>query len=79
MTYPLVEVLWRDAFFDFDQKQEEPDREDYIVSTIGHLIGRDETWVHLAAEVLPDGDGFRAVTHIPVSIVETTNYLRRQQ
>jgi hypothetical protein len=31
--------------------------------------------VSLAQEILPDGDGFRAVTHIPMSIVERVERL----
>ena len=30
----------------------------------------------MAQEILPDGDGFRAVTHIPVAVVETIVALR---
>jgi hypothetical protein len=70
-VHPLVIIRWRDAYFDFDANEAERSRDDYIVTTVGHLIGQDALFVSLAAEVLPDGDGFRAVTHIPlVAIVE---------
>jgi hypothetical protein len=68
--YPLVVVTWRDAFFDFDQKDAGDCRADYLVHTVGFLLAEGPKFVSLAQEVLPDGDGFRAVTHIPVSIVE---------
>lgn len=71
LTYPLVLVTWRDAFFDFDQKEAEDCRPDYLVHTVGFLLSDGPKFVSLAQEVLPDGDGFRAVTHIPLSIVES--------
>ena len=70
VEYPLVLVTWRDAFFDFDQKDPEDYRADYLVHTVGFLLSDGPKFVSLAQEVLPDGDGFRAVTHIPLSIVE---------
>ena len=45
-------------------------RPDYLVHTVGFLLAEGPKFVSLAQEVLPDGDGFRAVTHIPLSIVE---------
>lgn len=68
--HPLVLVIWRDAFFDFDQRGAEDCRPDYLVHTVGFLLAEGPRFVSLAQEVLPDGDGFRAVTHVPVSIVE---------
>jgi hypothetical protein len=65
----LVLVTWRDAWFDFDQSND--DRADYLVSTVGFVVGEDPRFVSVAQEVLPDGDGFRAVTHIPRSVVES--------
>jgi hypothetical protein len=70
LEQPLVLVVWRDAFFDFDQHDPEDCRADYLVHTVGFLVSDGPRFVSLAQEVLPDGDGFRAVTHIPVSIVE---------
>ena len=69
LEHPLVVVIWRDAFFDFDQADAEDVRPDYLVHTVGFLLSDGPTFVSLAQEVLPDGDGYRAVTHIPVSIV----------
>jgi hypothetical protein len=68
--HPLVLVIWRDAYFDFDQRDAEDPRPDYLVHTVGFLLSEGPKFVSLAQEVLPDGDGYRAVTHIPLSIVE---------
>ena len=70
LEHPLALVIWRDAFFDFDQSDPDDVRPDYLVHTVGFLIAQGPKFVSLAQEVLPDGDGFRAVTHIPLSIVE---------
>jgi hypothetical protein len=70
LEQPLVLVIWRDAFFDFDQHDPEDCRPDYLVHTVGFLVSDGPRFVSLAQEVLPDGDGFRAVTHIPISIIE---------
>lgn len=71
----LVLVTWRDAFFDFDQKSPEDRRPDYLVHTVGFLVNDGPTFVSLAQEVLPDGEGFRAVTHIPVAVVQRIELL----
>jgi hypothetical protein len=76
IEHPLVVVIWRDAFFDFDQANVEDVRPDYLVHTVGFLLADGPTFVSLAQEVLPDGDGYRAVTHIPVSIVHRVVRLR---
>ncbi len=68
--FPLVLVTWRDAWFDFDEPDPEDARADYLVTTVGFLVRNGPRFVSIAQEVLPDGDGFRAVTHIPVSVVE---------
>jgi hypothetical protein len=70
LEHPLALVIWRDAFFDFDQSDPDDVRPDYLVHTVGFLLAQGPKFVSLAQEVLPDGDGFRAVTHIPLSIVE---------
>ena len=69
--YPLVLVTWHDAFFDFDQTGPDDCRADYLVRTVGFLVHQGPRFVSIAQEVLPDGEGFRAVTHIPRSIVES--------
>jgi hypothetical protein len=73
---PLVLVTWRDAWFDFDEPDPEDVRADYLVRTVGYLVRRGPRFVSVAQEILPDGDGFRAVTHIPVAVVETIASLR---
>ena len=69
-AFPLVLVTWRDAWFDFDEPDPEDVRADYLVNTVGYLVRSGPRFVSVAQEVLPDGDGFRAVTHIPVAVVE---------
>ena len=68
---PLVVVTWRDAWFAYQQAHEADHREDYLVRTAGFLIADDpaDAFVHVAAEVLPDGEGYRAVTHVPRVLV----------
>jgi hypothetical protein len=75
LEHPTVLVVWRDAFFDFDQSDAEDIRPDYLVHTVGFLVAEGPRFVSLAQEILPDGDGFRAVTHIPMSIVERVERL----
>jgi hypothetical protein len=74
--WPLVLVTWRDAWFDFDQPDDEEIRPDYLVTTVGFLVRQGPRFLSVAQELLPDGDGFRAVTHIPVAVVETMTTLR---
>ena len=76
--YPLVLVTWHDAFFDFDQAAPDDRRSDYLVRTVGYLVNEGPRFVSIAQEILPDGDGFRAVTHIPRSIVEGVVTLRAE-
>ena len=68
--YPLAMVEWQDAWFDLDQRSVEDRRPDYVVRTVGFLIDEGPTVVSLAQELLPEGEGFRAVTHIPAAVVE---------
>jgi len=68
--HPLVMVVWLDAFFDFDLADPEDSRSDHLVRTVGFLVAEGPRFVSVAQEILPDGDGFRAITHIPNSIVE---------
>jgi hypothetical protein len=69
-SYPLVVAEWHDAWFDFEQPMLEVLRQAYLVRTVGFLVGEGPRFVSLAQEILPDGEGFRAVTHIPLAIVE---------
>ena len=73
--YPLVLVTWHDAWFDFEESDPEDCRTDYLVRTVGFLVNEGPRFLSIAQEVLPDGDGFRAVTHIPVSIIEAVTSL----
>lgn len=72
---PLVLVEWHDAWFDFDLPAAEERRADYLVRTVGFLVAEDPRFLSLAQEILPEGEGFRAVTHIPVAIVERVQEL----
>jgi hypothetical protein len=67
---PLVMVTWRDAFFDFDKVTADEFRTEYLVNTVGFLVSDGPTFVSLAQEILPDDEGYRAVTHIPHAVVE---------
>jgi hypothetical protein len=71
----LVLVEWHDAWFDFDLPTAESRRSDYLVRTVGFLVAEDPRFLSLAQEVLPEGEGYRAVTHIPVAIVERVRRL----
>jgi hypothetical protein len=74
---PLVMVTWRDAFFDFDKVTADEFRTDYMVNTVGFLVSESPTFVSLAQEVLPDDEGYRAVTHIPKAVVQSIMTLGR--
>jgi hypothetical protein len=69
-SYPLAMVEWHDAWFDLDQLTIDDRRTDYLVRTVGFLIDDGARVVSLAQELLPDGEGFRAVTHIPRPVVQ---------
>ena len=74
VDYPIVEVIWRDAYFIFDSKEASFD--DYLVTTVGYLIDVDNTgWYSLAMEILPDGEQ-RAITKIPVETVQSITTVR---
>lgn len=73
--YPLVLCLWHDAFFDFQASDLDDCRDDYVVRTVGYLVNEGPRFLSIAQELLPDEDGFRAVTHIPRSIVESITQL----
>ena len=72
---PIVLVRWRDAWFDTEQLGEEDWRSDYPVQTVGFLVRNDSVVVSVAQEILPDGDGYRAVTHIPAPIITSITVL----
>ncbi len=68
--HPLVLVEWHDAWFEVDETTPDQRRSDYPVRTVGFLIGEGPSVLSLAQEVLPDAEGFRAITHIPLPIVK---------
>ena len=75
LPHPLVLVIWRDAYFDFEQREADDTRPDYLVHTAGFLLSEGPRFISLAQEILPDDDGYRAVTHIPVVLVERITQL----
>jgi hypothetical protein len=75
--YPLAMVEWHDAWFDLDLENPDDRRQDYLVRTVGFLVSEGPRFVSLAQEILPDGEGLRAVTHIPLPIVERVIRLER--
>jgi hypothetical protein len=75
--YPLAVVEWHDAWFDLDLESPDGCRQDYLVHTVGFLVSEGPRFVSLAQEILPDGEGLRAVTHIPLAIVERVIRLER--
>jgi hypothetical protein len=75
--YPLAMVEWHDAWFDLDLESPDGCRQDYLVRTVGFLVSEGPRFVSLAQEILPDGEGLRAVTHIPLPIVERIIRLER--
>jgi hypothetical protein len=75
--YPLAMVEWHDAWFDLDLESPDCCRQDYLVHTVGFLVSEGPRFVSLAQEILPDGEGLRAVTHIPLPIVERVIRLQR--
>jgi hypothetical protein len=76
---PLVLVRWHDAWFDFDLEDADCRRSDYLVTTVGFLVAEDPLYVSIAQELLPDGDGFRAVTHVPRVLIEEQHELDRRE
>jgi hypothetical protein len=69
----LVQVVWQDAWFDFDEPDEA--RDQYLVHTVGFLIRSGPRFISVAQEILPHGDGYRAITHIPIAVVEVVEAL----
>ncbi|HEX9693518.1 MAG TPA: hypothetical protein VGA74_00765 [Actinomycetota bacterium] len=77
-TLELVMVRWRDAWFDFEHGTTGW-RDTYVVRTVGFLVRRDAGVISVAQELLPGGEGFRAVTHIPMGVVESIVTLARAE
>ena len=64
----LVLVRWRDAWFDLEGKPEEW-RQSFLVETVGWVVRQVADVVSVAQELLPDDEGFRAITHIPTAVI----------
>jgi len=71
----LVLVVWHDAWTDSEQHCEDDWRPDYPVRTVGFLVRHERYVVSVAQEILPEGDGYRSVTHIPTSMIESMTTL----
>lgn len=64
--YEMVEIEWRDAWQEFDMEDNQPEHDDYILRTMGYLIGKGEHFISIAQEILPYNNGFRGVSHMPI-------------
>ena len=73
---PIVLVTWQDAWADSEQHERTEWRSDYLVRTTGFLVRDEPDVVSVAQEILPEQDGFRAVTHIPRGMIEDLTCLR---
>lgn len=73
----LVVIRWRDAHFDFDQRDDP--HEDYLVETVGWILERGDRFLTVAGERLPHDDGFRAVSHIPLVCIVTETIVSAYQ
>lgn len=67
--YPLVVVHWLDAWYQGDEQTEDEWPDEYPIRTVGYLVRDEPTVLSIAQEVLPECEGFRAVTHIPRAVV----------
>jgi hypothetical protein len=72
---PIVMVVWHDAWADSEQHDRAEWRSDYLVRTTGFLVREEPDVVSIAQEILPEDDGFRAVTHIPRGMIENLTWL----
>jgi hypothetical protein len=68
-TYPLVVVHWLDAWYQADEQTEDEWPDEYPIRTVGYLVRDEPTVLSIAQEILPECEGFRAVTHIPRAVV----------
>jgi hypothetical protein len=73
---PVVLITWQDAWADSEQHERAEWRSDYLVRTTGFLVRDEPDVVSIAQEILPEEDGFRAVTHIPRGMIEDLMCLR---
>ena len=56
----ILAITWSDSYMD----DEASPRADFPVRTLGFLVDTDNKWISIAAEELPNDEGWRAVTHI---------------
>jgi hypothetical protein len=62
-----VRVTWRDAHSDERIREDLADvNEDYLVVTVGIVISAGPKFLRIADEHLPNEDGWRGVSSIPV-------------
>ena len=61
---------------EFDEPDPDDVRGDYLVTTVGFLVRQGPRFVSIAQEILPEDDGFRAVTHIPTAVVQKISPLQ---
>lgn len=61
-------VRWRDAHFSLEDMEQEDDDTDYIVELVGWAEVRGR-WLRVESEHLPNEDGARCVTRIPMENV----------
>jgi hypothetical protein len=73
--FPLVVVHWLDAWYDPGEQTSDDWRDEYQIRTVGYLVRDDSAVISIAQEVLPDDEGYRAVTHIPRGMVLRVNRL----
>ena len=61
-------VRWRDANYSFNDDFADDEDSDYIIELVGWTkeVGR---WLRVESEHLPDEDGARCVTRIPIENV----------
>jgi hypothetical protein len=72
---PIVLVTWQDAWADSEQHERAEWRSDYLVRTTGFLVRDEPDLLSIAQEILPEEDGFRAVTHIPRGMIASVTTL----
>lgn len=80
-AYPLVQLVWFDAWTDDHEGDPEEWPEDCLVTTVGYLVRKTDKVVSVAAEIvhLPgEPDGFRSVTHVPLQWTNEVNYLQHE-
>jgi len=72
---PIVLITWQDAWADSEQHERAEWRSDYLVRTTGFLVRDEPEVMSVAQEILPEEDGFRAVTHIPRGMIASVTAL----